>query len=100
MNTTLGAAYRKLKTRYIRFRVQDGPWTTTHLHEIDEEGDWVLTNPDDRCDCILVCDPETQVTIHHDRISFQAHIYLEDKTIELQFLESRPRKNLLERLLL
>lgn len=100
MTTTLEAAYRKLRTRYIRFRVEDGPWTTTHLHEIDEEGDWVVTNPDDYCDCILVCDPQTQVQVQDDRITFQAHINFEDKEIELQFLESRPRKNLEKRLLL
>lgn len=100
MKTTLGAAYRKLKTTYIRFRIESGPWTTTHFHEIDEEGDWTLSHPDNYCDCILVCDPETPVEIHHDRITFQGHINFEYRTIELQFLDHTPRKNLEKRLLL
>lgn len=99
MNTTLECAYRKLRTRYVRFRIENGPWTTTHLHEIDDEGDWTLSHPEHDY-CILVCDPGTQVQVHDDHISFLAEIDLEDKKVELQFLEHRPRKNLEKRLLL
>jgi len=52
MKTTLRAAYKKLKTTYIRFRIEGKPWMTTHFHEIDEEGDWTLSHPDNYCDCI------------------------------------------------
>lgn len=100
MTTTLECAYKRLKTQYVRFRIENGPWTTTHFHEIDDEGDWTLSHPDNYCDCILVCDPGTQVRIHDDHISFLAEIDFEDKKVELQFLEHRPRKNLEKRLLL
>jgi hypothetical protein len=100
MTTTLETAYRRLRTRYVRFRIEDGPWTTTHFHEIDQEGDWTLSNPDNDLDCILVVDPKTPARIQDDRISFQAYVDLEEKTVELQFLEHRPRKNLRERILL
>lgn len=102
MNLPVGKIYRKLRTRLVRIRVREpykdwGAWTTTHDHEIDEEGDLVVAGPHDRCDIILSCPPDKTARVLEDRLEL---LDKDARWIQLQFLETRPRKKLQERVLL
>lgn len=90
MKVSLEKAYNKLRTEWIRVKIGDNKWITTHEHQIDEEGDWVAFDPGNEMNYILVVDPNTIVKIHDDHISFPYEECDELIEVKIQFLDSKP----------
>lgn len=99
MEIPLESAYIKLKTRFIRITPMDpkGKSVTTHDHEVDDEGDLVAYLPDDETNLVFVCRTNAQAEVHDD------HLLVRNRDgilFKIQFLETRPIKRLLARVLL
>jgi hypothetical protein len=99
MEIPLGIAYEKLKTRFIRITPMDpkGKSVTTHDHEIDDEGNLVSYLPNDETNLFFMCSTNDQAEVHDD------HLLVRNRDgilFKIQFLETRPIKRLLQRVLL
>lgn len=99
MPISLEIAYEKLKTTLIKIIPVEpkGKSTTTHDHEIDEDGDLVAYLPDDDTNLVFKCDCSLPAQIMED------HILVKNQDgiiFKIQFLETKPLKKLEKRLLL
>lgn len=99
MEITLETAYKRLKTKFIRFTPMDprGKAVVTHDHEIDEDGDLVAYLPDDETNLVFMCKAAIQPEIHDDHLLVRND---DGILFKIQFLEMKTQKKLENRILL